>query len=100
MILRKSKALDVMLANNPEPKVSTTIEYRMRKLWKSDQSPFQIKLICKNWYQFHYHSLFTISRYLFIRKETGMNFVKNIEDEPSAPFCCSNVDVVVDQWFN
>ena len=97
-----SKSLGVILASNPEPIVNTTIiDSRMKAIYKSGHSPFQVKLPCKNWRQSRVIEN-TVKRNFSVfsyQKADWTNLCKYIEDEPFTPFCYSNVVGLVEQWY-
>ena len=101
LITGAKKQLDVILVNNTDPILNVSVDNYVKKLFKFDHQPFQLKLSLNDWFKVtktlpvkEDFSLFLFEKANW--NEIGLYIVQN----PFKPFCFSNVDVVVDLWYD
>ena len=101
LITGAKKQLDVILVNNTDPILNVSVDNYVKKLFKFDHQPFQLKLSLNNWFKVtktlpekEDFSLFLFEKANW--NEIGLYIVQN----PFKTFCFSNVDVVVDLWYD
>ena len=101
LITGAKKQLDVILVNITEPILNVSVDNYVKKLFKSDHQPFQLKLKLNEWFKMTKtlpekkdFSIFSFEKAHW--NEVGLYIVQ----KSFSPYCFSIVDVVVDLWYD
>ena len=102
LILGKTRQLDVFLTNNPDPVLSVSVENQVKSAHSSDHNPFLISLESGSSVSSAVKTLNKKRDFPAFSLKQGdwQGLEKYLATNPFAPYCFSNVNLMVDLWYD
>ena len=101
LVTGAKKHIDVILVNNTDSILNVSVDNYVKKPFKSDHQPFQLKLSLNDWFKVTKTLPEKEDFSIFSFEKANWNEIRlNIVQNPFLPYCFSNVDVVVDLLYD
>ena len=101
LVTGAKKHIDVILVNNTASILNVSVDNYVKKLFKSDHQPFQLKLSLNDWFKVTKTLPEKEDFSVFLFEKANWNEIRlYIVQNPFLPYCFINVDVVVDLWYD